>query len=201
MIWKFPLLSSAASGVAALLLTCGHVQNQGITTQHACLASSRLWTTSFSLARQVPFSRPLIRWQHHVGRYAHDIAHYAHRFHVPAPLVAAVLRVENHGDVHHCAHRVSPAGAVGPMQLMPATAWDFLHLNPWNPRQNIRGGTQYLAYLLHRFHGNLRLAVLAYNAGPNAIAAGIRPRQSVVYAQEVLHWYRLFRTFPTPITL
>lgn len=120
------------------------------------------------------------------GPYDRAVLRYAHRYRVSPDLVAAVVYVENGGDFQGSAHRVSSAGAIGVMQLMPTTAWDVLRVNPWNPSENIKGGIRYLSSLLKRFHGNKRLAVMAYNAGPSAIAQGYRPQAAVQYAQKVL---------------
>jgi soluble lytic murein transglycosylase-like protein len=120
------------------------------------------------------------------GPFAGVVVDAAQKARVSPKLVAAVLNVENGGNLHGATHRVSPAGAVGVMQLMPTTAWSFLHVNPWNARQNIEGGAKYLAWLLRQFHGDQRLALMAYNAGPNAIASGLRPVGAVDYAQRVL---------------
>ena len=58
---------------------------------------------------------------------------------------------------------------MGLMQLMPATAERFGVSDPWNPRQNIFGGVQYLRFLLDMFGGDVTLAAAAYNAGENAV--------------------------------
>jgi len=121
------------------------------------------------------------------GPYAVAVVRAARKAHVSPKLVAAVAYVENGGNFVGSATRVSSAGAIGVMQLMPGTAWGFLHVDPWNVQQNIEGAAKYLSYLLHQFHGNQRLAVMAYNAGPSAIAHGYRPQAAVAYAQEVLH--------------
>ncbi|CAN7326491.1 lytic transglycosylase domain-containing protein [Phenylobacterium sp. LjRoot219] len=63
---------------------------------------------------------------------------------------------------------ISPKGAVGVMQLMPATARD-LGVDPFDLKQNITGGAAYLAQLLRRYDGDLRLSLAAYNAGPGAV--------------------------------
>lgn len=82
---------------------------------------------------------------------------------------------------------VSPKGAIGVMQLMPATA-SWLGVNPYDPRENIFGGVAYLSTLLERFGGDVRLALAAYNAGPEAVARhrGIPPyRETQNYVKAI----------------
>ncbi len=88
-------------------------------------------------------------------------------------LIAAVIATESHGDPA----AVSRAGAQGLMQLMPATSEQYGVLNPFDPASNVSGGSHYLADLLRRYHGNLQIALAAYNAGPGAVEAahGVPP--------------------------
>jgi hypothetical protein len=96
----------------------------------------------------------------------------ATRFNVSPALVQAVAWQES----RFRSDAISPKGAIGIMQLMPATARQ-LGVNPHDPRQNIYGGVAYLSMLLTRFNGDTRLALAAYNAGPEAVAQyrGIPP--------------------------
>ena len=73
---------------------------------------------------------------------------------------------------------VSHAGAIGLMQLMPGTAARYGVLDPRNPQQNVKGGTQYLKFLLGYYENDLKLAIAAYNAGEGAVAADRQPSRS-----------------------
>lgn len=121
------------------------------------------------------------------GPYASLVIASARANHVSPALVAAVVQVENGGNFVGSATRVSSAGAIGVMQLEPKTAWDTLRVNPWQAASNIAGGARFLHELLERFHHNVRLALMAYNAGPTLIACGGRPAAAVWYANRVMH--------------
>jgi len=123
------------------------------------------------------------------GASLHALIDGSSRSHaVPSALVAAMVDAESHGDPS----AVSRAGAQGIMQLMPATSITYGVANPFDPRENIDGGTRYLHDLLQRYRGNVKLAVAAYNAGPGAVDAahGIPPfPETRAYVARVLTAY------------
>lgn len=89
----------------------------------------------------------------------------AERYQVDPKLVRAIIQVESDFD----ARAVSSKGAQGLMQLIPATAQRFGVDNPFNARQNIEGGVNYLKYLLNLFDGDVTLSLAAYNAGEHTV--------------------------------
>ena len=98
--------------------------------------------------------------------YDHVINEHATSNGVRPDLVRAVIQVESNFDER----ARSPKGALGLMQLMPATAAELGVRNPFNPIENIRAGVAYLRRLLDRYSNNEELALAAYNAGPEAVA-------------------------------
>ena len=93
------------------------------------------------------------------------IEEHASRNVVSADLVRAVIQAESAFNPR----AVSPKGAMGLMQLMPATAAEHGVLDPFNPAENIRAGVRYLKQLLDSYEGRVELALAAYNAGPGAV--------------------------------
>ena len=97
--------------------------------------------------------------------YAAEIAAASREFGVEESILRAIMHAESSYNPMALSH----AGAQGLMQLMPATARRFGVTDSYNAGQNIRGGAQYLAWLLKRFNGNLTLAAAGYNAGEGAV--------------------------------
>jgi soluble lytic murein transglycosylase-like protein len=122
------------------------------------------------------------------GAYTREIAEASSRYAVPERLIWAVIRVESGFD-----HRaVSARGARGLMQLMPETAAILGVRDPFNPRENIDGGTRHLRAMMVRFRYDVRLAVAAYNAGerPVAVHGGVPPYpETRDYVAQVLRYY------------
>jgi len=93
------------------------------------------------------------------------IVEHSRRNNVRPSLVRAVIQVESAFNPA----ALSDKGAMGLMQLMPATAREFGVRNAFNPSENVRGGVAYLRQLLDRYDNNEQLALAAYNAGPGAV--------------------------------
>ncbi|HET7815346.1 MAG TPA: lytic transglycosylase domain-containing protein [Candidatus Baltobacteraceae bacterium] len=117
----------------------------------------------------------------------------AGQYGVDPALVKAIVANESGFD----ANATSPTGAQGLMQLEPETASSLGVDNAYDPAQNISGGTRYIRSLLERFHGDVRLAVAAYNAGPGAVEkyGGVPPyAETQAYVRNVLGDYAKYRS-------
>lgn len=116
--------------------------------------------------------------------YSGFIKQASRQYGIPERVIEGVIRAESGGN----AHAKSPVGALGLMQLMPATARGLGVENPFDPQQNIMGGTKYLRDQLNHF-GSLRKALAAYNAGPGAVTkyGGVPPyAETQHYVNEIM---------------
>lgn len=116
--------------------------------------------------------------------YAAEIRAAAQQHGVDEAIVRAIIHAESSFNPN----ALSRVGAQGLMQLMPATARRFGVTNAFDASQNIRGGVQYLAWLLKRYNGDLTLAAAGYNAGEGAVDRhkGVPPySETRLYVQRV----------------
>jgi soluble lytic murein transglycosylase-like protein len=109
--------------------------------------------------------RVIIELKGDIAPYDDLISQASNRYHIDSALVKAVIKAES--NFNHRA--VSPVGARGLMQLMPATAASLQVKDSFHPETNIDGGVRYLRYLMNLFKGNLPLVLAAYNAGENTV--------------------------------
>jgi soluble lytic murein transglycosylase-like protein len=125
-----------------------------------------------------------------IEKYVPIINSAAKAYGLDPKLVHAVIRAES----GYNPNALSPKGAVGMMQLIPATAQRFGVRNSSDPTENIHGGSRYLSELLKMFNGNTELALAAYNAGENAvIRAGNRIppyAETMAYVPKVMSFYK-----------
>ena len=132
------------------------------------------------------------------AQYDAIIEHAAVSAAVEPNLLRAVIVVESGFN----SRAVSKRGAVGLMQLMPATASRYGVLNPYDARQNVHGGARYLKFLIDRFGHDIRLALAAYNAGEEAVdrnGGQIPPySETMAYVPRVLKIYKMLVEQPRP---
>ena len=117
-----------------------------------------------------------------------NVADAARRAHLDPKLVQAVVEVES----NYNERAVSRKGAMGLMQVMPATAGELGIHQPFNALDNLQGACQYLRRLINRYSGDLKLALAAYNAGPHNVDRykGIPPfKETRKYVKRVLAIY------------
>ena len=134
-------------------------------------------------------------------RYSNQEIHraikwYAKKYRLDPALLRAVIKAES----GFRQHAVSRRGAVGLMQLTPATAATLRVNDVYDPIQNIRGGAKQLRHLLNLYQGELPLALAAYNAGVHRVKGHKVPRirETRAYVRRVLQYYEVFRSHPQP---
>jgi hypothetical protein len=136
--------------------------------------------------------RILFRRNIDINKFDQLIITASNKHKIDPALIKAVIKAES--NFNHQA--VSPVGAQGLMQLMPATASQLRVEDAFHPEKNIEGGVRYLRYLLNLYRGNLPLALAAYNAGEGAVSKynnQVPPyRETRNYINRVLSYYNSF---------
>jgi soluble lytic murein transglycosylase-like protein len=133
--------------------------------------------------------RVIIELKGDISGYDDLIAKTSEKYRINSALVKAIIKAES--NFNHRA--VSPVGARGLMQLMPATAATLQVQDSFHPENNIDGGVRYLRYLMNLFNGNLPLVLAAYNSGENTVMRyknRIPPYQETqTYVRRVLDYF------------
>lgn len=112
-------------------------------------------------------------------------------YNIPVAFIKAVIKIESNFNPR----AVSSVGAMGLMQLMPGTADHMRVSDPFDPRENILGGTKYLRRLSDRYDGDINLILSGYHAGPGNVAkaGGIPFEKTQQYVRNVYNWYVRYR--------
>lgn len=127
------------------------------------------------------------------GEFEQIIKTYADKYRVSVHLIKAVI----HAESGYNPNAVSSKGASGLMQLMPGTAKSLKVADRFNPKDNVEGGVKYLRFLLDTFHGDVALALAAYNSGLNKVAryGGIPPyNETRTYVNRVLSYMQTYQS-------
>jgi len=127
------------------------------------------------------------------SKYDAEIVNAALKYDLEPSFIKAVIHIESAFDRYALSH----AGAMGLMQLMPATASSYqLKQDHFNPRRNIEAGVQHIKDLMERYNNDKRLSLAAYNAGEGAVSKynGVPPYEETQnYIVKVMRLYKLYK--------
>ncbi|MBL6978240.1 MAG: lytic transglycosylase domain-containing protein [Desulfobacteraceae bacterium] len=129
----------------------------------------------------------------YIKEFSGIIKQASKRFGIDAHFIRSIIKAESGFD--HKA--ISSKGAKGLMQLMPGTADDMAVEDPFDPEENIFGGTRYFSLLLKRFKNDKILALAAYNAGPEAVEIhkGVPPfPETKAFVKRVMAYYETYNS-------
>jgi soluble lytic murein transglycosylase-like protein len=193
LIWGY--LPITFAGTISSIIVYKYIDAQGVihlTNQPPPSPQQLLYARSYLIYPYQPPSNPRPKTILPHQNYAPLIAAAAQQVQLPTALLQAVIQVES----AYNPQAVSPKGAVGLMQLMPATAKRYGVIDRTDPAANLQGGARYLRDLLTLFNEDLTLALAAYNAGEQAVKKydnKIPPYQETInYVNKVRKLYERF---------
>ena len=169
-----------------------HYTNVPTSSKYKPIKLSRLSTSRSRASAQYSKPRQYRPAKYNPAKFDHHIKRAAVANMVDPLLIKAIIKAESDFNPY----AVSTSGARGLMQLMPGTAQDMRVRNPFDPVQNINGGTRYFKNLLRSYDGNLHLSLAAYNAGPGRVSKkGPVPRipETRKYINQVIKYYRSYQ--------
>lgn len=172
-----------------------HYTNVPTSSKYKPIKLSRLSTSRSRASAQYSKPRQYRPAKYNPAKFDHHIKRAAVANMVDPLLIKAIIKAESDFNPY----AVSTSGARGLMQLMPGTAQDMRVRNPFDPVQNINGGTRYFKNLLRSYDGNLHLSLAAYNAGPGRVSKkGPVPRipETRKYINRVIKYYRSYQQNP-----
>jgi soluble lytic murein transglycosylase-like protein len=193
LIWGY--LPITFAGTTSSIIVYKYIDAQGVihlTNQLPQSPQQLLYARSYLIYPYQPPANPKLETILPHQNYASLIAATAQQAQLPTALLQAVIQVES----AYNPQAVSPKGAVGLMQLMPATAKRYGVIDRTDPVANLNGGARYLRDLLTLFNEDLTLALAAYNAGEQAVKKynnKIPPYQETInYVNKVKKLYEEF---------
>ena len=193
LIWGY--LPITFAGTTSSIIVYKYIDAQGVihlTNQLPQSPQQLLYARSYLIYPYQPPANPKLETILPHQNYASLIAATAQQAQLPTALLQAVIQVES----AYNPQAVSPKGAVGLMQLMPATAKRYGVIDRTDPVANLNGGARYLRDLLTLFNEDLTLALAAYNAGEQAVKKynnKIPPYQETInYVNKVKKLYERF---------
>lgn len=193
----FSLQPEAKAEMYVCVDAAGKTQYTNMNTSASCQPlRKRIGITKRPGSRSISFQATPLRGrsQHDSSSYDHHISRSSRLYNVDPFLIKAVIKTESDFDCY----ALSKTGAQGLMQLMPETARELNVQNPFNPHENIDGGTRYLRDMLELFNGDVSLSLAAYNAGPTLVKRLQKiPRipETVRYVKKVLANYKGYKGY------
>jgi soluble lytic murein transglycosylase-like protein len=197
LILFFSLQPEARAEIYVCIDAAGNAHYTNMNTSASCRPlRKRIGITKRPGSRSVSLQSTSLRdrFRPDSSSYDYHISQSSRLYKVDPYLIKAVIKAESDFDCY----ALSKAGARGLMQLMPETARELNVRNPFNPYENIDGGTRYLRDMLDMFNGNVPLSLAAYNAGPTLVKRLQKiPRipETERYVKKVLAYYKGYKGY------